>query len=401
MAHQPLFPLTSFHPAPGITHLCAAGESLPLQAYNAAFTKYINHKAAGHTGRVAQAQYIEDTRALIAGSWKVSSKEVGFAPSVADGVSMLVESLDWTEGDNVCIHADEFPSLVAPFALRRQQQIRLREKNGSGDAKITSPEVRYYNNNKNKNSLKDMVNSKTRLIAVSYVSYLDGSRVDLSSYRALADSVGAILVVDYTQAAGYAPINASVADFAFSACYKWLLGTTGAAIAYWNQARGPDWRPVTGGWHSLNLGSVRPSWESTTSWLEARADALCFSRGNPAHLAVYILRECLEFLGQWDAGVILDHVQGLTAALLARLRSEGIVSATPVNRARHGASVVVYCEGAAEIVDEMAKKGVYAWNGQGRVRISFHGYNCLGDVDRVMEVFPALWRRYNGWESKL
>ncbi|BCS20263.1 uncharacterized protein APUU_20695S [Aspergillus puulaauensis] len=396
MAHKPLFPLTSFHPAPGITHLCTAGESLPLQAHSAAFTKYMSHKAAGHTGRIEQAQYIEDTRALIAEAWKVSPKEVGFAPSVADGISMLVESLDWTEGDNVCFHADEFPSIVAPFVLRRQQQqSRLKEKTG-GDAKITSPEVRYYNS---ETGLQDVVNSKTRLIAVSYVSYLDGSRIDLPHYRALADSVGAILVVDYTQAAGYAPINASIADFAFSACYKWLLGTTGAAIAFWNLARRPEWRPVTGGWHSLNLGSARPSWE--TSQLEARGDALCFSRGNPAHSSIYVLRGCLEFLGQWDAGVIQDHVQGLTKALLGRLQAEGILSATPADRARHGASVVVYCEGASEIVDEMARKGVYASNGQGRVRISFHGYNCLADVDRVMEVFPVLWRRYNGREWKL
>ncbi|OJI98902.1 hypothetical protein ASPVEDRAFT_25746 [Aspergillus versicolor CBS 583.65] len=396
MASKPLFPLSSFNPAPGITHLCAAGESLPLQAHNAAFTKYISHKASGHKGRVQQAQYIEDTRALIAEAWRVRPKEVGFAPSVADGVSMLVESLDWTEGDNVCVHADEFPSIVAPFALRRQQQEIQLKKNG-GDGEITSPEVRYYTNNNS--SLKDVVNSKTRLIAVSYVSYLDGSRIDLQSYRALADSVGAILVIDYTQAAGYMPINASIADFAFSACYKWLLGTTGAAIAYWNQGRRPDWRPVTGGWHSLGLGSVRPAWE--TSRLEARGDALCFSRGNPAHLAVYVLRECLEFLGRWGAREIQDHVQGLTAALLGRLRAEGIVSATPVERERHGASVVVYCEGASDIVDEMARKGVYVWNGQGRVRISFHGYNCLGDVDRIMEVFPALWRKFNGNKAKL
>ena len=48
-------------------------------------------------------------------------------------------------------------------------------------------------------------------------------------------------VVDFTQAAGYLPIEASVADFAFSACYKWLLGVTGVAVAYWNRTRQPGW----------------------------------------------------------------------------------------------------------------------------------------------------------------
>ena len=46
-------------------------------------------------------------------------------------------------------------------------------------------------------------------------------------------------------AAGYLPLEASIADFAFSACYKWLLGVTGVAVAYWNRARQPGWSPAS------------------------------------------------------------------------------------------------------------------------------------------------------------
>ncbi|KAF5862149.1 hypothetical protein ETB97_012134 [Aspergillus alliaceus] len=106
-----------------------------------------------------------------------------------------------------------------------------------------SPEIRYYNDD----NLNDMENKKTRLIAVSYVSYLNSPQVNLSHYPQLASLVRAILIVDFTQAAGYAPIDASVADSAFLACYKWLLGTTAAAITYWNQTRMPDSSPATGG----------------------------------------------------------------------------------------------------------------------------------------------------------
>ena len=66
------------------------------------------------------------------------------------------------------------------------------------------------------------VDDRTRVIAVSHVSYLTGERHDLAALRVLADRVGALLVVDFTQAAGWMPIDASVADFGFSACYKWL-----------------------------------------------------------------------------------------------------------------------------------------------------------------------------------
>ena len=72
----------------------------------------------------------------------------------------------------------------------------------------------------------------------------------------------------------------ALADFAFSACYKWLLGCTGVAIAYWNRARNPNWMPTTGGWHSI----VFPPRPSYTPDLAVRDDALRFTRGNPPHL---------------------------------------------------------------------------------------------------------------------
>ncbi|PLB52230.1 PLP-dependent transferase [Aspergillus steynii IBT 23096] len=390
MADRPLFSLELFHRIPEITHVCAAGESLPLKGQSKALEKYMKDKSSGHIGRFHQTQYLDDVRTLVSQAWGVANHEVGFAPSVADGVSMVLESLDWRDDDNVCVHVDEFPSLVGPFAFKHQQK----QKDSRGGP-IKSPEVIYYK----RNELQEKVNERTRLIAVSYVSYYDGTRVDLSFYRQVADSVGAILLVDFTQAAGYTPIDASVADFAFSACYKWLLGTTGAAIAYWNQSKMPNWRPITGGWHSLALGAVRPQWES--HFLEARNDAMCFSRGNPAHLPIYVLRESLEYLKQWDASKIEEHVQTLTTALLERLKTKSIHSSTPTAKDQHGASVTVDCERASEIVDEMAKAGIYAWNGQGRVRFSFHGYNCIKDVDRIMEVFPTLWKKFNQTSSKI
>ena len=39
----------------------------------------------------------------------------------------------------------------------------------------------------------------------------------------------------------------------------------------------------------------------------------------------------------------------------------------------------------------MAQNGVLAWNGQGRVRFSFHGYNSAQDVDRAIDALCAEW----------
>ncbi|KAL4867214.1 hypothetical protein BDV12DRAFT_171729 [Aspergillus spectabilis] len=381
MAEQPLFPLDAFHSPPGITHVCAAGETMALQAHKIAFAKYLDDKSSGHTGPAEKNRQIEHVRSEIAQEWKVTKKEIGFASSVADAVSMLLESLHWEEDDNVVVDPDDFPSLIAPFAVKSQSN---KQRHG-----LEVPQVRYAG----EESLEAVVDTKTRLIAVSYVSYLNGARVDLASYRRVADSAGAILVVDYSQAAGYLPIDASIADFAFTACHKWLLGVTGAAIAYWNQSRRPGWRPSTAGWHSLDIGHPRPRWGEEE--LKFRNDALCFTRGNPSHLSIYILRGSVDFLKKWKAGEIERHVQGLTTKLLDGLEGEGILSSTPRDKEKHGGSVTVHCRGASEIVDELREAGVYAWNGNGRVRFSFHGYNCSRDVERILEEFPGLWRKFN------
>jgi cysteine desulfurase/selenocysteine lyase len=72
-------------------------------------------------------------------------------------------------------------------------------------------------------------------------------------------------------------------------------------------------------------------------------------------------------------------------ALLEALAASQIPVMTPDDPVRHGASVCIASPRAAAIVDALYSQGVYAWNGQGRVRISFHGYNTMADVERTAE----------------
>jgi selenocysteine lyase/cysteine desulfurase len=116
-----------------------------------------------------------------------------------------------------------------------------------------------------------------------------------------------------------------------------------------------------------------------------------FARGNPAHGAVYVLAEALDYLAAHPPGAVAAHVQRLTTALLARLEAEGIPSTTPRDPARHGASVCIACPGAAALTEALVRRGVWAWNGRGRIRFSFHGYNSMADVDRIMEALRAEW----------
>jgi len=76
--------------------------------------------------------------------------------------------------------------------------------------------------------------SSTRIIAASYVSYLTGERTDLRALRVRADELGALLVVDFTQAAGWLPVHVwehtPPAEAAVMLRQLWLTRTSRAAL---------------------------------------------------------------------------------------------------------------------------------------------------------------------------
>jgi selenocysteine lyase/cysteine desulfurase len=121
-----------------------------------------------------------------------------------------------------------------------------------------------------------------------------------------------------------------------------------------------------------------------------KADAMRFTRGNPAHCPIYVLNSALSYIAQYDMRDVQRHVQTLTTGLLDELAALQIQVMTPADPARHGASVCIASADAGAVVDALYEQGVYAWNGQGRIRISFHGYNCPADVERVIAALQPL-----------
>ncbi|MFM7779558.1 MAG: aminotransferase class V-fold PLP-dependent enzyme, partial [Alphaproteobacteria bacterium] len=182
MQRAPLFDPADFRIAPGIAHLCAAGETPFLRQHDAAFAAYAADKSDGPAGRHRQEAMMEAARARAAQLFHVPPADIGFVSSVAEGVSMVVESLDWRAGDTVLVDPDESPSVVAPLTLQRQPKVTLRSANAADPASFAAA-----------------IDGSTRMIGVSAVSFLNAVRHDLLALRKAADKVGALLVVDFTQ----------------------------------------------------------------------------------------------------------------------------------------------------------------------------------------------------------
>ena len=78
--------------------------------------------------------------------------------------------------------------------------------------------------------------------------------------------------------------------------------------------------------------------------------------------------------------------------ILGALACAASACTTPADPARHGASVCIALPGAAALTEALVRHGVWAWNGRGRIRFSFHGYNGMQDVDRIMQALTTEWR---------
>ena len=156
MPEGTLFDPRDFMIPDGIAHLCAGGESACLHRHAAAVSRYLHDKSNGMAGRVAQEAQIARARNGIARTWGVDAASIGFVGNVAEGVSIVAESLDWRDGDNFVVDANEYPSVVGPFLARRSPGVTLRQARGTGPDRFAQ-----------------CVDARTRAIGVSHVSVPD------------------------------------------------------------------------------------------------------------------------------------------------------------------------------------------------------------------------------------
>jgi selenocysteine lyase/cysteine desulfurase len=81
---------------------------------------------------------------------------------------------------------------------------------------------------------------------------------------------------------------------------------------------------------------------------------------------------------------VASHVEKLTQALMNRTRELGVLTKTPAESA--GPLVVLQCCDSARLLQVLAQNGIVASSRFDGLRISFHVYNTLEDVDAVAEV---------------
>jgi selenocysteine lyase/cysteine desulfurase len=234
------------------------------------------------------------------------------------------------------------------------------------------------------------VDRKTRLVAVSLVSWYNGFQHDLKRVCELAHANGAYVYADIVQAAGNTPIDVRASGVDFCACssFKWLMGDFGLGFLYVREdLLGAVIRRTEYGYQQADtvmhyLPSDPPSQTPVTWTMQTDARAH-FQVGTYGQGALNALAESLGYLQRIGVDRIHAHRQPLLRRLHEELPRLGFTAITPPETT---SAIVAFTAPNAEqrFAARLKQANVSVTLGGDRLRVSPSLFNDVHDVDRLL-----------------
>jgi selenocysteine lyase/cysteine desulfurase len=241
--------------------------------------------------------------------------------------------------------------------------------------------------------LKDMervIDRRTKLVAVSLVSWINGYTHDLKALCELAHSRGAFVYADVIHAAGARPIDVvpSDVDFCASASYKWLMGDFGVGFLYVKEKLlGSVVARTHHGFRQLDefathfLPGDAPG-DGPISWRQRSGAAGHFEVGTWSSSTLAALADSLQFIHSLGVDRIHAHNRALALRIQRELPRLGYPPLTPEESIGSIVSFVV--KDREDTARRLARAKVDVSLGAHRMRISPSVYNTDQDVDALI-----------------
>jgi len=112
-----------------------------------------------------------------------------------------------------------------------------------------------------------------------------------------------------------------------------------------------------------------------------------FESGSPPVPNVYAAMPGIQLLSEIGMENLAAHIRELTQALLSRVQALGIRAKTPADSV--GPLVVLQSTDSNLLLRKLAERDVIASNRHDGLRLAFHVYNTMDDVETVVEILKA------------
>jgi cysteine desulfurase/selenocysteine lyase len=319
----------------------------------------------------------------------VHEDEIVFTTGSTMGINLV--SYAWAAprlqaGDEIVLSVMEHHANIVPWHfLRERQGVVLKWVEIEPDGSLDPQKV------------IDAIGPRTKLVAVTHMSNVLGTVVDVAAICAGARAKGVPVLVDGSQAAVHMPVNVAEigCDFYAITGHK-LYGPSGSGALYMRRERAAETRPFLGGGDMIR--EVR---QDAVSYADP---PLRFEAGTPSIVATIGLGAALDYVTALGMDNIAAHERSLrdyASARLAGLNWLNLQGTAPGK----GAIFSFTLEGAAhphDISTVVDRKGVAVRAGHhcaqplmahlgltATCRASFGLYNTTHEVDVLVEALET------------
>jgi len=318
----------------------------------------------------------EEARGLAARLIGADPRELAFPRNTSQGLLWVIHGIDWREGDNVVTAETEDVAVVLPLLGLKRDGVETRFA-PSQDGRIAVQDV------------LDLVDARTRLVALSFVEVWTGFRNDLAAIGKVCRERGVYFCVDAIQGLGALQLSVreNCIDFMTAGGHKWLLSPLGVGIFYCREELIGRHIPALAGWTGFSYGEHHP-YEAPLL-----ADARRFDEGSPNWCGLYALGESLRLLLEVGPDRIEAGIKSLTDGLIEGLQAKGYDLVTPADSWAERSGIVSFghaTHDSAEIYRRLLQAGVVVshsdrWRS---LRVAPHFYNTEEEVERLLQALP-------------
>jgi cysteine desulfurase/selenocysteine lyase len=353
---------------------------------NAYAHEYSNvHRGLHYLSNVATEKY-EAVRGTVQRFLNAASEnEIVMNSGTTEGINLIAYS--WAmprmeAGDEIILSVMEHHANIVPWHFLRERQgvklvwVDVDETGGLDPQKVL-----------------DAITPKTKLIAVTHLSNVLGSRVDVKTITAGAHAKGVPVLVDGSQAAVHMPVDVQDigCDFYAITGHK-LYGPSGSGAIYIRADRQAEMRPFMGGGDM-----IREVHKDAITWNDP---PMKFEAGTPGIVQQIGLGVALHYM--MDLGMANIAAYENTLRDYTRTRLDGLnwlnVQGTTQDKAAIFSFTMTGAAHAHDISTVLDKKGVAVRAGQHCVgplmdylevsatcRASFGLYNTEAEVDTLID----------------
>jgi cysteine desulfurase / selenocysteine lyase len=333
----------------------------------------------------------EDARDKVAAFIGAPSRdEVVFTKNSTEALNLVANTLAWARGDleigpgdEVVISEMEHHSNIVPWQLLTERKgATLRWFGLTDEGRLDVSDI------------DTLINERTKVVSVVWVSNMLGTVNPVEEIARRAHEVGALVVLDASQAVPQMPVDvaATGADFVAFTGHK-AVGPTGIGVLWGRSEVLAALPPFLGGGEMIETVTMARSTYAVAPHK--------FEAGTPPIVQAVGLGAALDYLSAIGMPKVAAHEQAITAYALEGLQSiDGLTVLGPREAVQRGGAISFEIDGihphdVSQLLDSLgiavraghhcAKPAHARFGVQSSTRASFYLYTTPAEIDALVE----------------